>query len=326
MLNTADAIGYNGRRNYSQKAISIIQSVVNAPTIGKWDAKSVAQVHQFQSSRSQLGKPDGKVGPSTLGAMIGELQYVNRVADANVLKLFPYNLPSTPGQQGAKNPVANFSQHMSMPFRFERFRGLDPDLGRITDRWRAACVFKVHVGLNPLLTEDEVCRYEYRQFIRGGIWTRVGNQIWQPRPDANKALKVPAYGGCSPSIGLPSAAVPTTILDETHWKEDGEVRSPKDRYYGHRISALVRDGRCQDEWLPHQVGRDYYLSDQPSITGTWPGQTVEVWMELYFQGYIVEVEEDDEGLTRPIRVVQSKNWVCHSQTMTLSNYLNATPV
>lgn len=323
MLNTSSALNYNTNRAFSTKAIGIIQSVVNAPTKGIWDSQSVSQVHKFQSARSQLGSADGMVGPKTLGAVIGELQYVNRKAEADVLKQWSFTMPSTPTQPGAINPVSDFWQGMTMPFRFERFRGIDPTTNRMEDRWRAACVFKVHVGLNPALTEDQACRYEYRQFIRGNIWVKADGQDWV---FANKALKVPAYGGGAASVGLPSDSVTGSILHETKWKEDGEVRDPQDRYYGHRISALVRDARCQDEWLPHQVGHDYYLSDQPSVTGTWPKIPIEVWMELYFQGYIVEVEEDDNGFTTPIRVVQKKTWMCHSQTMRLSNYLSAVAV
>jgi peptidoglycan hydrolase-like protein with peptidoglycan-binding domain len=323
MLNTSNAINYNANRKFSTKAIGIIQSVVNAPTKGLWDTLSVTQVHKFQSARSQLGSPDGKVGPKTLGAVIGELQSVKRIGDAAVLKQWSYTMPSAPTQPGAINPVSAFWQATTMPYRFERFRGIDPTTHRMEDRWRAACVFKVHVGLNPNLTQEQACRYEYRQFIRGNIWVKVDGKDWV---FANGALKVPAYGGCQAAIGLPRDSVTGDSLNEHQWKEDGEVRSPKDRYYGHRISALVRDSRCQDEWLPHGVGHDYYLSDQPSITGTWPKVPIEVWMELYFQGYVVEVEEDDQGFTRPIRVVQQKNWVCHSQTMRLSNYFSAIAV
>ena len=323
MLNVSSAINYNFDRSFSTKAIGIIQSVVNAPTKGSWDTASVTQVHKFQSMRDGLGSPDGKVGPKTLGAVIGELQYVNRKAEADVLKGWSHTMPSTPTQPGAINPLSEFWQGMSMPFRFERFRGLDPITNRMADRWRAACVFKVHVGLNPALKPEQACRYEYRQFIRGNLWVKADGGQWI---FANQSMKVPSYAGCSGSIGLPSDACTTTILDDTKWKEDGEVRQPQDRYYGRRISALVRDARCQDEWLPHGVGYDYYGSDQPSITGTWPGVPVEAWLELYFQGYVVEVEEDDEGFTTPIRVVQKKSWVCHSQTMRLTNYANAIPV
>lgn len=323
MLNTSSAISYNCNRKYSTKAIGIIQSVVNAPTKGMWDAQSVSQVHKFQSTRSQVGSPDGMVGPKTLGAVIGELQYVRRNADADVLKMWSYTLPSTPTQNGAINPVSEFWQGMSLPFRFEQFRGIDPTTNRMEDRWRAACVFKVHVGLNPALTQEQACRYEYRQFIRGNIWVKADGGPWV---FANQALKVPAYGGCAASIGLPSDPCTGNILDEMKWKEDGEVRQPKDRYYGRRISALVRDARCQDEWLPHEVGHHYYLSDQPSIAGTWRKGPVEVWMELYFQGYIIEVEEDDEGFNKPVRVVQKKTWTCHSQTMKLTDYSKAVRV
>ena len=124
MLNTSSAISYNCNRKYSTKAIGIIQSVVNAPTKGMWDAQSVSQVHKFQSTRSQVGSPDGMVGPKTLGAVIGELQYVRRNADADVLKMWSYTLPSTPTQNGAINPVSEFWQGMSLPFRFEQFRGI----------------------------------------------------------------------------------------------------------------------------------------------------------------------------------------------------------
>lgn len=323
MLNTYSAISYNCNRAFSTKAIGIIQSVVNAPTKGMWDAQSVSQVHKFQATRGQLGNPDGMVGPKTLGAVIGELQYVNRNSDAQLLKQWSHTMPSTPAQPGAINPVSEFWQGMSMPFRFERFRGIDPITNLMADRWRAACVFKVHVGLNPTLTQEQACRYEFRQFIRGNLWAKADGKDWE---FANRSMKVPAYGGCPASVGLPSEGCASGILDETSWKEDGEVRQPQDRYYGRRISALVRDARCQDEWLPHGVGHDYYLSDQPSITGTWPGVPVEAWLELYFRGYIVEVEEDDQGFTKPVRVVQKKEWVCHSQVMRLNNYFSAVPV
>lgn len=330
MLNHGKAIDYNTGRKFSQKAIGIIQTVVNAPTKGVWDGPSVSQVHKFQTGKSQLGTPDGKVGPKTLGAIIGELQWVHRTADASVLKDYHYEMPSTPNQPGAVNPVVEFAQAMSSSFRFEKFRGWDPGLGRTTDRWRAACVFNVVVDLNPLIKSDDLLKYEYRQFIRGGVWSRTTDKPWTTPPNANSAFDIPdrdfvipGYKKADSGCGFPAGAPAGKGLDVNGWKEDGELRKDKPtRRFGHRQTAVTVDGKYRDLWSGHR----YHLSDQPSLTGTWDGRTVEVWIELYFQGFVVEVSEDEEGVVQPVKILKSKSWQCHSQTMTLNNYANAVSV
>ena len=94
-LSTASAISYNKSRLYSQKAIGIIQYFCNCHTTGLFDKQTVQAVYKMQQSPLfgfAAGVADGKVGPSTLGVMIMELDNAMRKQEADVLRAYAYKI------------------------------------------------------------------------------------------------------------------------------------------------------------------------------------------------------------------------------------------
>ncbi len=91
-LNRISAINYNNGCGYSQKAIGIIQMFVGANSVGKFDNQTVEAVYKMQSPKYGFaaGAADGKVGPSTLGVIIIELEHLYRAHEAAVLKTYCY--------------------------------------------------------------------------------------------------------------------------------------------------------------------------------------------------------------------------------------------
>lgn len=94
-LNKKAAINYNNACGYSQKATGIIQMFVGAKSFGYFDNQTVEAVYAMQQKSSygfQPGAADGKVGPSTLGVIIMELEYLSRMSEAAVLKSYCYKI------------------------------------------------------------------------------------------------------------------------------------------------------------------------------------------------------------------------------------------
>ena len=94
-LNTYTAVKYNKACGYSQKATGIIQMFVRTSTNGTFDAQTVQAVYKMQQSPLYgfpAGSADGKVGPSTLGVMIMELEHVSRMSEAAVLRSYCYRI------------------------------------------------------------------------------------------------------------------------------------------------------------------------------------------------------------------------------------------
>ena len=90
-LNRPSAISYNNAIGYSQKAIGIIQMFVGARSVGYFDNQTVEAVYQMQSPQNgYTGGADGKVGPSTLGQIIIELEHLCRMQEAAVLMSYCY--------------------------------------------------------------------------------------------------------------------------------------------------------------------------------------------------------------------------------------------
>lgn len=311
MFSASSAITYNNGRNFSQKAIGIIQSVVKAPTIGKWDAQSVTAVNSFQTQRAPKLSADGKVGPSTLGAVIGELQYAYRKADADVLRSYPHVLPGT-----IDSKVTRFDRTPRSDLHFERYT----QAGK--PRWRASCQFDMSIEIDPSIGAD-VANIEYRQFIKGGIWVREGDEDWKVAPNGNIALPIPAYAGTSANNELPKPAVPGVGLSSA-WKEDGQQKGSNPNLYGYRKTATTNLSREKDFWAPNYYGHNYQLRDTPSISGWWNNKPIEVWIELYFMGCVVEVQRHPvTDATTVSRVIKSKTWQYQWLGKKLENY-NAT--
>lgn len=211
-------------------------------------------------------------------------------------------------------------------FRFERY------YSSVTGKkmWQASCQFSVKVEIDNSVGDLDRLKIEYRQFIRGGVWIRRGNQDWTADndPNGNKFFKIPPYSGIAGVAGLPVSAVSGQGLSLS-WKEDGEVETGGTERFGYRATANVNTPNEVDLWNnPTQLtGRSYLLKDTPSIAGEWgAGESVEVWIELYFKGFVVEVKQPPTGPTIPVKVLKQKEWSYFWPDQKLDLWMNATAI
>src|SRR5262245_32959048 len=196
-------------------------------------------------------------------------------------------------------------------FRFERFTSKEG-----VRMWQGACQFEVHVDLDPALTVKERSRIEYRQFIRGRAWYARGWEDWTPGPNANECFHIPAYEPGDDEVPeFPQTTVDHEGLD-WEWKEDGQLKpgDAKPYRYGYRRTADQWGERMMDVWTypDKMTGYAYRLRDTPSLYGPWGNRPTDndavwLWIELYFQGFVVEVERVGPD-AYPIRVLKRKSW------------------
>jgi hypothetical protein len=211
------------------------------------------------------------------------------------------------------------------PFRWERWYGTEGKM------WQASCQFDVKVEIDPSVSEIDAANIEYRQFIRGGVWIRRGNQEWTAdnNPNGNGYFPIPPYAGQNKVSGIPMKAVPGTGLSFS-WKEDGQIESGGTERFGYRETANVETANEIDKWSnPTQLsGRSYRLRDTPSISGRWgSGDSVSVWIELWFRGFVVEVNRDDPANNSvPVRLLKQKEWSYFWQDQKLSLWSDATSI
>lgn len=107
-------------------------------------------------------------------------------------------------------------------------------------------------------------------------------------------------------------------LSENICKEDGIIRNGVDVRYGYRSGLAMNQPGERDEWItPHQ----YRLRDTPSVADDCPAlayaDQVEVWFEMYFDGYVVELGLNASNKLVPKRVVASRTWKCHQSNVIL---------
>lgn len=127
--------------------------------------------------------------------------------------------------------------------------------------------------------------------------------------------------------GIPDVAVPRWGLD-LEWKEDGNGA----KRYGYRDTANEIGVNERDQWTyPTPAhGTTYRMRDTPSISGEWgTGDAVELWVELYFLGYVVEVSRDAPHLpTYPLRILKWKSWeyFFHGPEARLADLGDAIPI
>ena len=224
-----------------------------------------------------------------------------------------------------ESSITQFDYIPKREFRFERF--YSEKTGK--KMWQASCQFDVKIEIDNNLDDLEKMKIEYRQFIRGGVWVRRGNEEWTDdlHPNGNAFFAIPQYSGSSVS-GLPQGAVSGTGLSLS-WKEDGEVETGGTERFGYRETANVDTANEIDKWsnTSQLTGRSYHLRDTPSIAGEWgSGDSVEVWIELYFKGFVVEVEQNDSGPTKAIRVLKKKDWSYFWSNKKLSLWMDAHPI
>lgn len=301
-LNTASAIAYNKERGYSQKAIGIIQFVVNAKTTGVWDSQAVQAVHDWQKSKNGQIDADGKVGPATLGYFIGELELAYRKPEADVLRQFPHKMGSESGP-GKQNAVDEFT-HQTVK---------QPRLGKFTEggkpMWGIQGSFKVRLTLSPALSESERCKYEYRQYIKGSLTIEDGSwngPIWNAKPGTKKSIgskvTVPVDPK-NPSLGFGLTS---------SWKEDGLDRTHEGRgirRFGYRDYCDSSEPGYQNQWLPDQNGHIYALQDSFGYAEPYFKIAIRITLEYHYKGEVVRVTRDpNTEETVPVEVVKSKIW------------------
>lgn len=219
--------------------------------------------------------------------------------------------------------ITKFDHITRRDFRFERFYANGKKM------WQASCQFDVAIELDSKLEPVQCGQIEYRQFIRGGVWVRRGNQPWTDdnNPNGNAFFRIPAYAGQSRLADMPMHAVSGNTLS-LRWKEDGEIENGQIERYGYRDTATVDTAHEKDIWMPYNSsGRSYRLRDTPSIRGEWgSGDSVEVWIELYFKGYVVEVERDASDKTIPIKILKQKSWNYFWPEKKLTQWMHATEI
>lgn len=203
--------------------------------------------------------------------------------------------------------VHRFTHHTIRPFRWEYYKKKDNQ----AKMWSASCQFDVKVELNPSLQAVQCADIEYRQFIRGGVWVRRGSQEWAPdwAPNGNKSYPIPPYRPKQVAGDMPRGPVDGVGLSLS-WKEDCQIENNKEEYFGYRETAVANAANEKDLWGPGDrfTGKSYHLRDTPSISGEWDkGEPVEVWIELHFKGFVVEVDYDSPK-TVPIRILSRRSW------------------
>jgi len=219
-----------------------------------------------------------------------------------------------------------FTHRTNQEFRFERFMKDGKHM------WQAACTFEVRIQLDPRMDFQELMNIEYRQFISGGVWVRQGNRLWtaDDNPNANDKFLIPPYAGQTKVSGIPMRAVRGKGLSLMYWKEDGkdDGTNPVVRY-GHRNANPNNHGNEVDRWSPgHLDGFAYTLKDKPAIWGEWPipAEKIEVWIELYFKGFVVQVERNEHGDSLPIKILKEKEWKYFWPEKVLNRWIDASPI
>ncbi len=287
-LNTNSAISYNKERGYSQQATAIIQNFANAKTSGVFDAATVQAVYKMQQSPLYPFKfaADGKVGANTLGVIIMELENVGRKQEASVLRSYPYTMQ---GVADESNPVASFTHATTEPLllRTDKFSW-----------YSMQGVFIVRLKLNPNLPNPS--RYEYRQKIKGGAWSKLGDwtgSTWTAKPDAEW---IPESDG----FQVPSEGILGKGLYMNNWKEDGQLVNGNAERFGYRAKEKTVKPGLLDMYVPDQSGPQYELKDTFGISRKSPYvKGARLWITLSYLGCVIDT-------TRPVgdQVIFSKQW------------------
>ena len=311
MLNTTSAITFNKQCGYSTAAIGAMQKLVKVPRTSTWDAVTVKAVHDYQACANGAGSPDGKVGGKTLGCFVRDTYKLGGTqVDLIELQKYPY----------VQAPANTFKEVVSFKPRIFAVKAENAMHGS-ERRWKVSWMFELDLDLNRQIHPTKIGCYEYRQYIRGGVWWRYGLEgFWSPTwYNANEkgAFKIPAYVPPTPGSGLPATGAGPG-LHESIWKEDGIVRNGDERY-GYRSSIPMNHPGERDQWVDAYT---YRLRDTPSIGDTSPtrglADAVEVWFELYFTGYVIELGMDPANRFVPRRIVASESWKCHQSNIRLA--------
>lgn len=158
----SSAINYNNKRGYSQKAIGIIQMFANARTTGYFDEQTIQSIYRAQTSpyypKFKNGG-DGKVGPATLGLIILELEHVNRMSEAALLRSYNFTMDFGKVPEPVKKEESPEAEEKTDPkdkdrprqVRLDELRHIWTGPGTIPHPWGGGTIT---VGNLYLATED----------------------------------------------------------------------------------------------------------------------------------------------------------------------------
>ncbi len=270
-FNIASANAYNRSRGYSAEAIRIIQREVGARSTGVFDGETATRIHAWQGARERMRRltQDGKMGPISLGTMIGELMRAGRTADAATLFAYPNVLPpgvSPPG--GAPiDPVVEFRAITVTPI----------DLRAFGPGWMMGGSFRVRARFNPTV---DCRRYEYRQFIKGTATVQQGRSTGPPAFATWVAAGpvINAAGSFQIPGGLP-----------TSFAEDGQMVGGVIHRFGHRSAPPHVSIGLEDRYLPTQAaGCEYRAQDTYGLRGATRPSGLRIKLDITWQGRIID--------------------------------------
>ncbi len=283
-LNIASANAYNRSRGYSADAIRIIQREVGATNTGAFDSQTATRIYEWQGAggRMRALTQDGKMGPISLGTMIGELMRAGRTADATTLFAFPNVLPpgvSPPGG-AAIDPVVEFRAVTVTPIALRGFGA----------GWMMGGSFRVHARFNPTVN----CRpLEYRQLIKGTATVQQGRFTGAPSLATWVATGTVINAASSFQIpgGLPTA-----------FAEDGQVVGGVTHRFGHRSAPAHISTGLEDRYLPAQAtGCEYRAQDTYGLRGATRPVGLRIKLNITWQGRIIDT-------SRANRLVRTLHW------------------
>lgn len=269
-LNTATANAYNQGRNYSADAIRIVQREVAAPVTGAFNTQTASRIHAWQGgARMRSLTPDGKMGPVSLGTMVGELTRAGRTTDAATLAAFPIVLPPgvSPPAGTEADPVVEFRAVTVTPIALRAFGS----------GWMMGGSFRVIARFN----HPSGCgRLEYRQRIKGTATVQRGRftgaaslATWvatHPVESAASFFEIPG--------GLPRDFV-----------EDGQIVAGVVHRFGHRSAPAHIGTGIEDRYLPSQAsGCEYRAQDTYGLRGNSRLTGLRIKLDIIWQGRIID--------------------------------------
>jgi hypothetical protein len=285
-LNSSAATAYNRSRNYGAEAIRIIEREVGNPAGGVLNGQGATAIHRWQGESRRMANlvQDGKMGPSSLGVMVGELMRRGSRADATVLAVYPHVLPSgaTPAPGSTTDPILEFRAITVTPVNLRAF-GAGFMMGGS---------FKIKLKFHP----DVDCRrYEYRQRIKGTATVQQGSFSGTARTLATWSSTGPVKNVAS-AFQIPGG-LPVAFAEDGQTTSTGAVNR-----FGHRSSPAVQQTGLEDRYLPRQSdGCEYRAQDTYGLRGTTRPLGLRIRLNIIWQGRVIDTRSGN-------RVIRTLHW------------------
>jgi hypothetical protein len=285
-VNPSAATAYNRSRNYGAGAIRIIQRETGSQVSGAFDPQSATAIHRWQGESRRMASlvRDGKMGPKSLGVMIGELVRRGGAADATVLAGHPHILPpgATPPPGATTDPILEFRAITVTPINLRAF-GAGFMMGGS---------FKIRLKFHP----DVDCRrYEYRQRIKGTATLQQGSFSGTVRTLATWS-STGSVKNVASAFQIPGG-LPTTFAEDAQITSTGAVNR-----FGHRSSSAVHQTGLEDRYLPRQSdGCEYRAQDTYGLRGTTRPLGLRIRLNIIWQGRVIDTRSGN-------RVIRTLHW------------------